>query len=174
MWKRYRETREYHLYEAYKCQRNKAQNEVKKAKQYFEKKLAENIKTDPKSFYAYTRSKTRTKDSIGPLVDLMGEVITDSIQAANLLNDYFASVYTDEEMSNLPDPVNIFTKTIEESLQTIEFTIAIVQEKLSKMKPNKAPGIDNFNSSMLREVAIASPLCEIFNGSIEMGQVPLD
>ena len=56
----------------------------------------------------------------------MGEVITDSIQAANLFNDYFASVYTDEEMSNLPDPVNIFTKTIEESLQTIEFTIAIV------------------------------------------------
>ena len=44
------------------------------------------------------------------------------------------------------------------------------------MKPNKAPGIDNFNSSMLREVssAIASPLCEIFNGSIEMGQDPLD
>jgi hypothetical protein len=149
---------------------------VKKAKRYFEKKLAENIKTDPKSFYAYTRSKTRTKDSIGPLVDLMGEVITDSIQAANLLNDYFASVYTDEEMSNLPDPVNIFTKTIEESLQTIEFTIAIVQEKLSKMKPNKAPGIDNFNSSMLREISsvIASPLCEIFNGSIVMGQVPLD
>jgi fumarate hydratase class II len=80
----------------------------------------------------------------------MGEVIIDSTQAANLINDYFTSVYTDEEMSNLPDPVNIFTKTIEESLQTIEFTIAIVQEKLSKMKPNKAPGIDNFNSSMLK------------------------
>ena len=48
--------REYHLYEAYKRQHNKAQNEVKKAKRYFEKKLAENIKTDPKSFYAYTRS----------------------------------------------------------------------------------------------------------------------
>ena len=93
MWKRYGETREYHLYEAYKRQRNKAQNEVKKAKRYFEKKLAENTKTDPKSFYAYTRSKTRTKEGIGPLVDLMGEVITDSIQAANLLNDYFASVY---------------------------------------------------------------------------------
>ena len=29
---------------------------------------------------------------------------------------------------------------------------------------------------MLREVAsaIVSPLCEIFNGSIEMGEVPLD
>ena len=44
------------------------------------------------------------------------------------------------------------------------------------MKPNKAPGIDNFNSSMLREVssAIASPLCDIFNGSIEMAEIPLD
>ena len=51
-----------------------------------------------------------------------------------------------------------------------------MQEKLSKMKPNKAPGIGNFNSSMLREVAssIVSPLCEIFKGSIEMGEVPLD
>ena len=51
-----------------------------------------------------------------------------------------------------------------------------MQEKLSKIKPNKASGIDNFNSSMLGEVAssIASPLCEIFNGGIEMGEVPLD
>ena len=103
----------------------------------------------------------------------MGEVITDSFEAANLLNDNFASEYTDEEMGNLPDPVNIFTKTLEESLQNIEFTTAVVQEKLSKMKPNKAPGLDNCNSSMLREVAssIASPLCEIFKGSIEMGEV---
>ena len=49
----------------------------------------------------------------------MEEVITDSLKAANLLNGYFASVNTDEEMGNLPDPVNIFTKTLEESLQNI-------------------------------------------------------
>ena len=67
------------LYEAYKRQPNKAQNEVKQTKRYFEKKLAENIKTDPKSFYAYTRSITRIKDSVGPIVNFMGEVITDSI-----------------------------------------------------------------------------------------------
>ena len=100
----------------------------------------------------------------------MGEVITDSFGAANLLNDYFASVYTDEDMGHLPDPVNIFTKTLEKSLQNIEFTTAVIQEHY------KGPGIDNFNSSMLRKVvsSIASPLCEIFKGSIEMGEVPLD
>ena len=79
-------------------------------------------------------------------------------------------------MGNLPDPVDIFTKTLEESLQSIEFTAAVVQETLSQMKPNKAPGVDTFNSSMLREVAssIASPLCEMFKGSIKTGEVPLD
>jgi hypothetical protein len=51
-------------------------------------------------------------------------------------------------MGNLPDPVNIFTKTLEESLQNIEFTTAVVQEKIKKIKPSKAPGIDNLNSSM--------------------------
>ena len=40
-------------------------------------------------------------------------------------------------MGNLPDPVNIFTKTLEESLQNIEFTTAVVQEKISKMNQVK-------------------------------------
>ena len=94
----------------------------------------------------------------------MGEMITYSFEAANLL------------FCILPDPVNIFTKTLDESLQNIVFTTSVVQENVSKMKPNNAPGIDNFNSSAVREVAssIASPLCETIKGSIEMGAVPLD
>ena len=106
----------------------------------------------------------------------MGEVITDSIESVNLRNDNFASVCTDEETGNLPEPLNIFKNTLDESVQNIEITIAAAQEKRSQMKPNKAPGIDNINSSMLREVAssIASPLCEIYKGSIETGEVPLD
>jgi len=45
----------------------------------------------------------RYQDSVGPLVDIMGDVITDSFETANILNDCFASVYTDEEIGNLPD-----------------------------------------------------------------------
>ena len=36
---------------------NAATNEVRKSKQNFEHKLAQNIKSDSKSFYAYVRSK---------------------------------------------------------------------------------------------------------------------
>ena len=43
----------------------KAVEEYKKAKKQFERILAKDTKTNPKSFYAYVRSKV--KDSVGPL-----------------------------------------------------------------------------------------------------------
>ena len=43
--------------------------EVKKAKYNFERKLAENIKKDTKSFYAYVRNKAGTSRSIGPIIN---------------------------------------------------------------------------------------------------------
>ena len=46
----------------YKEALNAASNEVRKFKQNFELKLAQNIKSDSKSFYAYVRSKSRMLD----------------------------------------------------------------------------------------------------------------
>ena len=54
------------LYE-YKRVLNRGTSEYKKAKYSFEKKLANNVKTDPKSFYAYVRSISKTKTSVSPL-----------------------------------------------------------------------------------------------------------
>ena len=48
-------------YDAYKEALNAATNEVRKSKRNFEHKLAQNIKSDSKSFYAYVRSKQITK-----------------------------------------------------------------------------------------------------------------
>jgi len=41
-----------------------ATNKLKKAKRKYEKKLADNIKHDTESFYAYARSKSKTKSQI--------------------------------------------------------------------------------------------------------------
>ena len=43
----------------------------------FEKNLANNIKRDSKSFYAYVRSKQRNKVKVGPLKDSTGRIISD-------------------------------------------------------------------------------------------------
>ena len=47
----------------------KARKEVDNARKSFENKLAKNIKTDVKSFFAYARSKSKTKVGVGPLDD---------------------------------------------------------------------------------------------------------
>ena len=47
----------------------KAKKEVDNARKSFENKLAKNNKTCVKSFFAYARSKSKTKVGVGPLDD---------------------------------------------------------------------------------------------------------
>ena len=54
---------------------NAATNEVTKSKRNVELKLAQNIKSDGKSFYAYVRSKQNVRDKVGPLEDNAGDII---------------------------------------------------------------------------------------------------
>ena len=88
---------------------NKATKELRKAKRRFEKKLSQKIKDDPKTYYAYLRSKTKTKETVGPLTDGEGKVITDNMLAATIMNDHFACVFTDENMQNMEEPTRMFT-----------------------------------------------------------------
>ena len=57
MWRVYKHTGKDKDYDAYKEALHAATNEVRKSKRNFEHKLAQNIKSDSKSFYAYVRSK---------------------------------------------------------------------------------------------------------------------
>ena len=60
-------------YVVYKEALNAATKEVRKSKRNFELKLAQNIKSDSKSFYAYVRSKQNVRDKVGPLEDNAGD-----------------------------------------------------------------------------------------------------
>ena len=175
LWKKYQETKEYHIYTSYKRQMNKATKELRKAKRRFEKKLSQKIKDDPKTYYAYVRSKTKTKETVGPLTDGEGKVITDNMLAATIMNDHFASVFTDENMQNMEEPTRMFTLGVQDELNGIDFGPPVVHTKLCQLKLDKAPGPDRLYSTVLREVAdeIACPLSIIFQDSMMSGEVPL-
>ena len=102
MWRVYKHTGKDKDYDAYKEALNAATNEVRKSKRNFEHKLAQNIKSDSKSFYAYVRSKQNVRDRVGPLEDNAGKKITQGILMAEELNMHFSSVFTREETSSLP------------------------------------------------------------------------
>ncbi len=90
MWRVYKHTGKDEDYEVYKEALNAATNEVRKAKRNFEHKLAQNIKSDSKSFYAYVRSKHNDRDKVGPPEDNAGHIITyitSTIQSGLLIND---------------------------------------------------------------------------------------
>ena len=86
---------------------NKASKVVKLAKRNFEKQIAKKIKSDPKLFYNYVKSKTKFKSTIRPLTNDNGDLVGDYREMAELLNNFFASVFTTENTNNLPDIILI-------------------------------------------------------------------
>jgi hypothetical protein len=48
------------------------------------------------SLYACVRFKTQVKDAIGPLLNADGNYLSDNKGLCNVLNDYFATVFTEE------------------------------------------------------------------------------
>ena len=88
MWRVYEHSGEDKDYDAYKEALNAATNEVRKSKRNVEYKLAQNIKSDSKSFYAYVRSKQNVRDKVGPLVENAGNIITQGFLMAEELHRY--------------------------------------------------------------------------------------
>ena len=105
LWKVYKHTGNVEDYTNYKEALNLATTEIRKSKRTFEQKLAGNIKNDSKSFYAYVRSKQKVRDKVGPLENNSENIISDGFRMAEVLNEYFSSVFTTEDISSLPVPL---------------------------------------------------------------------
>ncbi|GAB0208675.1 mitochondrial enolase superfamily member 1 [Grus japonensis] len=71
-----------------------ARDQVRKAKALIEISLARDVKDNKKSFYRYVRDKRRTRENVGPLWNETGDLVTQDMEKAEVLNDFFASVFT--------------------------------------------------------------------------------
>ena len=111
MWRVYKHTGKDKDYEVYKEALNTATNEVRKSKRNCEHKLAQNIKSDSKCFYAYVRSKQNVRNKVGPLEENAGNIIIQGVLTAEELKMHFSSVFTREDTSLLPVPEAKFNGT---------------------------------------------------------------
>lgn len=177
MWIAYRASDTYNDLVEYKRAQNKAVKEYRKAKRQFEKKLAKDVKQNPKSFYAYVRSKTKVKEAVGPLVISDGQYTADKMVMSDMLNGYFGSVFTEEnDEDELPEVECRFKDGNTHMLSTINLTEESIFSKLKKLKINKAPGTDQIVPRLLIENAefLCKPLLNIFRKSLASGIVPRD
>ena len=176
MWRVYKHTGKDKEYEIYKDTLNAATNEVRKAKRKFEHKLAQHIKSDSKSVYAYVRSKQNVRDKVGPREDNSGNIITQGFVMADELNMPFSSVFTREDTCSLPAPEITFNGSEGERLGQLVVTPEVVASKINNMKENKSPGLDGMSPKILKETVeqISTPLAHVFNMSVQKGIVHLE
>ena len=175
LFKRFLESEDNADYLVYVRFRNEVSKMIRKSKMSHERKIAHDCKRNPKAFWKYVNSFRKCKEGISTLERGDGSTATEDGDKANILNDFFSSVLTTEDMSNIPNilPSNrsngkfVTNLVIEESQ---------VKEKLSNLNPNKSLGPDKLYPRVLKELSdeLAGPLAILFNMSIENSTLPKD
>lgn len=173
-WKKYCKSRSVESFEKYKIKRNLSVKVNRNAQRDYETKLAKNIKTDSKSFFCYVNNKNKLSNKIGPLKDTAAKIIADDGEMANMLNEYFGSVFTKDLSNN--DVNGTDDKFLGEKLTFITVTEQEVLKKLQCLKINKSVGPDNIHPKLLLELklTLAKPLAKLFQLSLNTGVVPED
>ena len=94
-------------------------------------------------------------------------------EKAEVLADFFSSVFTSETDSNIPELENL---SVNETSSDELFSIDEVRKLLLGLNTTKSPGPDGVHPKLLYELAhvIDRPLCMIFNSSFTTGIVPED
>ncbi|GAB0202599.1 mitochondrial enolase superfamily member 1 [Grus japonensis] len=67
---------------------------TRKGKAHMELKLARDVKDNKKGFFKYISSKRKTRENVGPLLNEVGALVTEDTEKAELLNAFFALVFT--------------------------------------------------------------------------------
>ena len=101
-----------------------------------------------------------------------GEQVSDPHGLSTILNSFFTSVFTKEDTTNIPTPMQM----CDEDVGTLTVTTEAFKKCLSTTKKNGAPGTDNVNQKVLSEIddIVSIPICIIFNKSLHSGEVPTD
>ena len=124
------------------------------------------------AFYKFINNKIGNKSDISPLKNSSNVLITSDLDRANLLNEYFQSVFTSDNGSN-PN----FTPRIQPTnngISDIEITPAITCRVLVKLKTNSAAGPDGLPPIFFNYTAqsLSFPLSILFRSLIDLRSVP--
>ena len=172
------------LYKTFGDLKSRVQKEIRQAHNNYVANILTLENTDPydnatthqstanrKRFWSYIKNLKRDNNNLSPLKD-NGILVSDSKGQANILNNQYQSVFTDEDIVNMPTLPPSTTPTMED----IVCTPRGIQKLLVGLNPNKAKGPDNLPPRVLKECApeIAPILTHIFNKSISSGVLPND
>ena len=175
--KKFIETKDEEVRKKYNKVRNKAGKLVKRARKNYEKNLAKEAKANPKKVWKYINLKSKVKEGIGELCkdvnDPKSTKTNNDREKANILADFFSSVFTKEPEDGVPE---LPAKHLQHDWKDLEITENTVGKLLKGLKQDKSPGIDNLHPQFLKELhnELTTPLTIIFNKSLNTKTIPKD
>ena len=155
----------------YNSMRNQVTSATRQDRVAFERNLTREIKNNNKLFWRYVNSQRTSRSTLPDLQRKDGTFTADDKEKAELLNDQFTGVFTEEDLNNIPeiDPLPVRT-----NLSNILITEQEVKKQLKGLRTNKSCGADKVHPYLLQKLSddMAVPLTKIFNMSLNSGLVP--
>lgn len=119
--------------------------------------------------------RTKNRDRIGPLITESGSITSDNKEMCSILNKYFVSVFTKENLEVIPQAPVIYDDNSDSILSNITVSQGEVLNEINKLKPQKSPGPDDMYAKIIKETKdeLCQPLAILFNDSLSTGIVPV-
>ena len=138
-----------------------------------EQRAVERIKSNPKYFFSYAKSFSKVKHTISTLLNDNQELVTDRKELANILQKQFSSVYSDPNCPDTSAPTFTVPPICSRDTEPV-LTAGLIEEAISEIKLDSAPGPDGIPAILLKRCAasLSIPIHLLWSESMSSGIVP--
>lgn len=146
-------------------------NFARKSQEEYERKVASQLKTNPKRFHAYLRHRRVGRPTVGPLKVDDGTITDDPLA----MSEHFARSFAGVFESDLP-PRPAANQTANTILEEIVVSAADVEREIKTLDMNTSMGADGIHPRLLVMCGscVSYPLSLIYNSSLREGVLPLE
>ena len=169
-WRKWKNSKMESDKKAYKKLEMATKKTIRNSKNKIEREVMKVSKSNPKRFYQFINRSKSNRCQIGPLINAESEIIIEPKQQAQVMNKYFASVFTKAD-NEMPEATE---KNFQSTLTDLEITAEKVEAAIDKLKEHSAAGPDGIAPRVVKETKkeLITPLTILFRKSIESGKIP--
>ena len=138
-----------------------------------------NIKSNPKSFFSFAKSRQKTKSRIGPFLDpASGKLNPDvAFTAEKLRQQYNSAFSTPRPEWTVNDIEHHFSaEHVDDSLDDVMFEPSDIEKACAELKGSASAGPDGVPACLLKTCRkqLARPLCTLWRASMDTGVIPAE